>query len=219
MYESNAHLAASTSEAVRLTCAAYEEAVETYVQATKDFRGYPGLRDALLDFAKTMPPYLPVLDIGCGGGRDARLLNSQGRRVVAGDISKAMLSCARRQTADHPSLTRLAYTQFNVLDLPFISAQFGGIWASGSLLHLPSEDLPRALSEILRTLAPGGVAAISMRAGKGEGWRDGGTLPGRRWFTLVDPQEFMAGMTRLGFNDVAVSLVGRPGWFIAYGRR
>src|SRR6266545_5282647 len=87
-----------TAEAVGQTCAAYERAASAYAEATKHFADYPGLRAAILSFADALPAHLPILDVGCGGGRDARLLAGRRKRVVAGDISPAMLTYARRLT-------------------------------------------------------------------------------------------------------------------------
>ncbi|HEU5157495.1 MAG TPA: class I SAM-dependent methyltransferase [Streptosporangiaceae bacterium] len=207
-----------TVAAVEGTRAAYERNAAAYADATKGFEGYPGLRAALAGFADEVVAGSPVLDIGCGGGRDARLLAGRGRRVVACDISASMLTCARDHTAA-PLRPLIGYVRLNMLDLPFADMSFGGVWACASLLHLPSQDIPRALSDIRRTLVPGGRVALSMRAGEGEGWRDGGTLPGRRWFTFVDPPGFAAELTRLGFCDVEIQFAGRRDWFIALGRR
>jgi hypothetical protein len=108
----------------------------------------------------------------------------------------------------------------NMLALPIRAGSLAGIWASASLLHLPSDALPRALCEILRTLHPsGGLAAISMRAGDHEGWREGGSTQGRRWFNLVEPGDFTATMLATGFRDVTIDHSGREGWFVAVGRR
>jgi SAM-dependent methyltransferase len=215
---SAAQTAVDTVAAVAGTCSAYERNASVYAHATEGFEGYPGLRAALLRFADEVPAQLPVLDLGCGGGRDTRLLAGRGMRVVAGDISAAMVTHAKNHTEIrlHP---HIGYLRLNMLDLPFGAARFGGVWACGSLLHLPSQDIPRALSHIWRTLVPGGVVALSMREGEREGWRVGGSLPGRRWFTFVDPPGFAAELARLGFRDIETQPVGRQGWFIAQGRR
>lgn len=207
-----------TADIVRETCAAYERGAVGYAEATQNFAAYPGLREALLGFAGGVPGRLPVLDLGCGGGRDARLMAGRGRRVVAADISLAMLTCAWHRT-DASTRPNVRFVRANMLGLPFDDARFGGVWACGSILHLPAHDIPVALAEIRRTLVPAGVAALSMRAGAGEGWRDGGTLPGRRWFTFVDPQTFAGELERAGFRNVEIEFVGRRDWFIAVGVR
>jgi SAM-dependent methyltransferase len=215
---SAARAVVDTADAVAGTCSAYERNAAVYAQATEGFEGYPGLRAAILRFADELPARLPVLDLGCGGGRDTRLLADRGMRVVAGDISTAMVTHAKNSTASQLR-PRIGYVRLNMLDLPFGDARFGGVWACGSILHLPSRDIPHALSNIWRTLVPGGKVALSMRAGESEGWRAGGSLPGRRWFTFVDPPGFAAELARLGFSDIEMRLVGRQGWFIALGRR
>jgi hypothetical protein len=75
------------------------------------------------------------------------------------------------------------------------------------------------LREILRTLAPGGVAEVSMRAGDTEGWRTGGSLADRRWFTLIEPGTFASLMRQAGFRAVETRFSGRQDWYIARGHR
>ncbi|MBC6456628.1 class I SAM-dependent methyltransferase [Actinomadura sp. HBU206391] len=189
-----------------------------YADATDEYGNFPGLRDEVLTFEKMLPLGLPVLDLGCGGGRDSRLLADLGRQTVAADFGMSMLQCARSRSSSQAR--DLHFVRLDLLELPFPADRFGGVWASGSLLHLPSAAITRALSEIFRTLAPGGgVAAISMRAGAGEGWRVGGTLAGRRWFTLVDPGDFASQMKRVGFRRVRIRDTGRKDWFVAIGQK
>ena len=196
------------------TCMAYNENATQYVEATKGYEDFPGLREEVLAFAAASSAGSPVLDLGSGGGRDSRLLEQNGKQVVSGDICLKLLRQARE----------LAYGRSNIgnvcLDsrqIPFRQATFGGVWACGSLLHLPMDDLPSALAEIFRVLQPGGIAVINMQAGSAEGWRTGGTLPGRRWFTLIDPGALASLMEKCGFRQMTYRLVGREGWFLMDG--
>lgn len=204
-------------EITRETCGCYDTNANAYGEASEDYDRFPGLRAEVVDFARLAPHSMPVLDLGCGGGRDARLLASLGRTVIAGDYAPVMLGWARGRALEEGRT--LGFLRLNALALPLRDASVAGVWASGSLLHIPSAGMGRALAEVRRVLAPGGIAAISMRTGDGEGWEDSGSLDGRRWFTFVDPEVFTGSMEAAGFADVRIRYAGRAGWFIAVGKR
>ncbi len=201
----------------RETCACYDANSHSYGEASEDYGRFPGLRTEVVEFARLAPRPLPVLDLGCGGGRDARLLASLGRTVIAGDYAPAMLEWARGRTREEGRT--LGFLRLDALTLPLRDAAVAGVWASGSLLHIPLAGMERALAEVHRVLAPAGIAAISMRIGDGEGWKNGGSLDGRRWFTFVDPGAFTGCLEAAGFADVRIRFAGRAGWFVAIGRR
>ncbi|SNT56532.1 Ubiquinone/menaquinone biosynthesis C-methylase UbiE [Actinomadura meyerae] len=204
-------------EITRQTCGCYDANASSYGEASEDYARFPGLRTEVADFARLAPHHMPVLDLGCGGGRDTRLLASLGRTVIAGDYAPAMLEWARSRSREEGRT--LGYLRLNALALPLRDGSVAGVWASGSLLHIPSAGMERALAEVHRVLVPSGIAAISMRAGDGEGWKEGGSLDGRRWFTFVDPDAFAGRLEAAGFTDVRIRFAGRAGWFIAVGTR
>ncbi|MFC4054671.1 class I SAM-dependent methyltransferase [Actinomadura syzygii] len=206
-------------EITRETCGRYDANASSYGEASEDYDRFPGLRAEVVEFARLAPRPLPVLDLGCGGGRDARLLASLGRTVIAGDYAPAMLEWARDRSRGREEGRTLGFLRLNTLALPLRDASLAGVWASGSLLHIPSVGMERALAEIYRVLAPAGIAAISMRIGDGEGWKKGGSLDGRRWFTFVDPDAFTNRLEAAGFTGVRIRFAGRAGWFIAVGTR
>jgi 2-polyprenyl-6-hydroxyphenyl methylase/3-demethylubiquinone-9 3-methyltransferase len=90
-----------------------------------------------------------VLDAGCGGGLVARELAAAGAEVVGVDRSLGSLGVARRAAGGsfHPAQGRLER-------LPFGDASFDAVVAADVLEHLP--DLPTAVAELARVLAPGG---------------------------------------------------------------
>lgn len=108
-----------------------------------------------------LPQGARVLDLGCGPGQDARSLSRAGFAVVAMDASPEML----RQAAMHPGVQTRLGTFAELADI----AAFDAVWASFSLLHAPKADFPDHLSAIHRALKPGGVLALSMKLGQGEG--------------------------------------------------
>ena len=78
-------------------------------------------------------------------------------------------------------------------------------------------EIPESISEIFRVLRPSGVAAISMQSGSAEGWRTGGTFPGRRYFNLVSPDRLSVLMDGCGYRELKYHNVGRAGWYLIYG--
>jgi SAM-dependent methyltransferase len=209
------HRPARNSDPILVTRDTYDRSAQEYLRATQDYEMFPGLRDDVATFADITRDDLPLLDLGAGGGRDSRFLAGLGRRVVAVDYSRPMLACMSAQS-NHMT-DRISYTCGDMLALPFADGRFGGVWASGSVLHLPSPGIPVALREIFRTLAPGGIAELSMRAGETEGWRTSGSLSGRRWFTLIEPGEFAFIMRQVGFGPVESRLSGRQDWYVTRG--
>jgi demethylmenaquinone methyltransferase/2-methoxy-6-polyprenyl-1,4-benzoquinol methylase len=92
-----------------------------------------------------------VLDLACGTG-DLLFPAAQRARVAVGvDITQRMLELAKRRAVKaHPPLVTAA----DMLALPFDDAQFDVVTTGYGLRNVP--DLPAALGEIRRVLAPGG---------------------------------------------------------------
>lgn len=95
----------------------------------------------------------PVLDLGCGTGRLGMLLATR-HQVIGIDVSQAMLQQARRRSAGSVRLI-----QGSAFRLPFRDASFGGVASAFVLRNL--DDLPGALTELARVVAPGGGVALA----------------------------------------------------------
>jgi SAM-dependent methyltransferase len=94
-----------------------------------------------------------VLDLGCGHGMAAVVLARRGARVTACDLAPAYVREAQaRARANQVSVACVAAAGEA---LPFADGAFDRIWGNAVLHHL---DLPPALREIRRVLAPGGKA-------------------------------------------------------------
>jgi 2-polyprenyl-6-hydroxyphenyl methylase / 3-demethylubiquinone-9 3-methyltransferase len=92
-----------------------------------------------------------VLDAGCGGGLVARELAAAGAEVVGVDRSRGSLGVARRAAGPIGSF---APAQGRLERLPFAGGAFDAVVAADVLEHVP--DLPAAVAELARVLAPGG---------------------------------------------------------------
>jgi len=67
----------------------------------------------LARFAAHMRPDLPLVDVGCGNGRQARFLAGHFPRVIGVDVSPAAISLAQQETRGTPFESRIAYRVWN----------------------------------------------------------------------------------------------------------
>lgn len=114
--------------------------------------------DGFLDRLKTGAK---VLELGCGGGRDAARILERGFELDATDGVPAMVAKANER---HDVAARLM--QFDELGAV---AEYDAIWAHACLLHVPSAELPAVLARIHRALKSGGYHYASYKLGDGEG--------------------------------------------------
>ena len=103
-------------------------------------------RDAF--FALVPAPGAATLEVGCGEGRVARDLVARGHRVTGLDASPTLLRAAAE--ADPASRYVVAPAEA----LPFDDGAFDLVVAYNSLMDV--EDMPVAVGEAARVLAPGG---------------------------------------------------------------
>ena len=105
-----------------------------------------------------------ILDFGCGPGRDLLTFRGLGHLPVGLDGAEHFVHMAR----DH-SGCEVLHQDFLRLDLP--AQSFDGIFANATLFHVPSQELPRVLSQLWLCLKPGGVLFSSNPHGPNrEGW-------------------------------------------------
>ena len=197
----------SADRIVAVTVKAYDSAPEAYCRLTESFTGYPGLEEEIREFLRTVRRGV-VIDVGSGSCRDALLVSSTGRDVVALDLSLPLMQCARTLLGG----LRCGFVSADVRALPIGDRTVAGIICSGVLLHLPRCQLAVALSEIKRVLVRGGHALISMRAGMGGNWRTTHGL-GPRWFEYYDVSEFCSHCRAARLQVVSILTSARTGWY------
>lgn len=114
------------------------------------------------EFVALLPKKAQVLDAGCGTGRDTALLSEKGFLVTGIDISKGLLNVARK------SFPELTFIEGDLRNLPFIEANFDGIWAHASLVHFESLfDVKKTLAEFYRVLKTDGILHVLVKSKMG----------------------------------------------------
>jgi len=97
-----------------------------------------------------------VLDLCCGSGDLCFMESARGASVVGADFTLPMLAVARRRSQKGEGRCSLA--QADALSLPFRDASFDVVTISYGLRNVA--DLPRAVAEMRRVLAPGGRCVV-----------------------------------------------------------
>ena len=101
-----------------------------------------------------IPPEARVLDVGCGSGWATRLMAAKARngRVVGIDISDEMVTLSADTSKE---FSNVEFRVASAEALPFADGEFTHAFSMESLYYYA--DIPTALKEIRRVLAPGGM--------------------------------------------------------------
>jgi SAM-dependent methyltransferase len=149
-----------------------ELTLEHYEQRADDFWRGTRAHDVSQNIAELLrhiegEPPLRILDLGCGPGRDLEAFTALGHIAIGLEGAPRFAAMAREYSG-----CEVWEQDFLKLDLP--PARFDGIFANAALFHVPSQELPRVLSELRATLKPRGVLFSSNPHGHNEeGWNRG----------------------------------------------
>lgn len=146
-----------------------------------------------------LQPGASVVDLGCGSGTTALLLERDFGLSVSGvDLGAANVALARRRAEQGEQ--DIDFMQADAHDLPFAGEFFDGVLAECAFSLFT--DQPAALAEIRRILKPGGAFALTDMAA-------GGPLPDdlagliAPWTCLEDArtqEEYLALFENAGFR-------------------
>jgi SAM-dependent methyltransferase len=126
--------------------------------------GQGGVSRWLPDFMQALPAGARVLELGCGGGRDAGAMLANGFDVDVTDGTPAIAAKAEERLGRPVRVMKFdELAETNAYD---------AVWASASLLHVRRAALPDVLGRIYQALKPGGLHFASYKGGGSEG-RDG----------------------------------------------
>ncbi len=178
------------TEKIKTTTASYDRTAASF--AAKNFG--ISLAEQREKFLSLLPKTTgPLLDLGCGPGRDTISFERAGYAVVGADLSSGMLAEGQRRSPESH------FVQADMRRLPFERAAFKGIWACASLLHLPKSMSSQALSEMNRVLAGRGALFLGVKRGLDESWRlNGEDL--RFYFAYYLPSEIRNLVADNGFE-------------------
>jgi SAM-dependent methyltransferase len=115
----------------------------------------------LASFLDLLPREARILELGCGGGRDAEAMIAAGFEVDPTDGTPEIARKAEERLGRNVRVMR-----FDELDTVEV---YDAVWANASLLHVPRAALPQILALVFKALKPGGLHFASYKGGRAEG--------------------------------------------------
>lgn len=178
---------------IKTTIQSYNKTVKNYIKKVDKL--HPKQEAKI--FLSLIKPNSPILDLGCGYGRDAKIFSERGYKVVGIDLSEKMIETAKKISPK---------SEFKLMDirkLSFTNNSFDGIWANASFLHIPKKEIKTALKEAYRVLKQNGTIYLSVKEGIGEGFIEDTRYGGiKKFFSFFQKDEI-----ENFFNDARFSIV------------
>ncbi len=125
-----------------------------------------------MDFSRSLPAsalpgfcdrYLKkgdrVLDLGCGGGRNAAYLAGRGFQICGVDIAQGAVEFCIKRLAQH-QLSGV-FRQGTLDSIPFADNEFAAVVCIASLDHVTLESARESIDEIRRVLSGNGVLLLT----------------------------------------------------------
>ena len=239
-------------QATELTTATYDQVARNYAERNSEMRPHWAERmeqfvDLLRDSEEmrpiselgrpgddaTLEEYLmlvPVLDAGCGTGRDARALADHNLPVLACDISQGMLDAAGEDTPRRLRKGAVRYALMDLRRLELPDASVRGVWCSASLLHLPHKVAPRAVAELARVSRAGAPLMVMLKQVDGGETERYEPYPFTdintpRFFAFYTPEQARALLEDAGLEVIDMAIVPdtrgpqQPGWISLVARK
>ena len=144
--------------------------------------------EIMQEFLKELEEGDTILDLGCGSGRDSLKMYELGYDVTPLDASSEMCKLAEIHTG-------LDVLEMTYEDMEFEDV-FDGIWACGSLIHVPKSEMKATLSKLADALCSHGVLYMSVKKGEYEGFR------GERYFSDYTEDSLKTMIEKTGFFEI-----------------
>jgi malonyl-CoA O-methyltransferase len=164
-----------------------KEIRRSFDEAARDEEHFPSTIDPRIQHVRVLLKFFGnltdkrVLDVGCGKGRFARVLQEQnpGAEIWGLDISEEMLRFVP---------AGIHTVAGSMTELPFAASAFDFVYATESLEH--AVEIERAVQEMCRVLKPGGKLLIVDK--NAEHWGKLKTPDWERWFQRDELERLLA---------------------------
>ena len=158
-----------------------------------------------------------ILDCGCGGGRNIKVLLEMFPDAVAWGLDYSEVSVEKTQAVNKVAIEsgRCNVVQGDVSALPFDENSFDLVTAFETVYFWP--DLEMCFKHVFRVLKPGGIFLIMNES-------DGTDPMGEKWEKMIDGMKLYKGeeladiLRKAGFTDIQVSHNMQRPWLAVTGK-
>jgi SAM-dependent methyltransferase len=159
-----------------------------------------------------------ILEIGSGGGRDAREFERRGLSVRCTDVTQGFVDLLR---ADGFEADRLDPLTDDLADPQQPDRPYDGVWSCACLFHVARDDLVTVLVRLATATRPGGRIHASFKEGEGEHRSTVGTSDAPRRYSDTLWQERDLGVQFVTAEWVVDEVVrhGDKPWLAVRGHR
>lgn len=107
----------------------------------------------------------PILDVGCGVGRDLRLMDDTDGMDVFSVGLDAAENMVKRGVEETDPNAPIDYVCATATDLPFPDGSFSGIWCPATVFLLEFDQMRAAIREIHRVANEDAIVALGFKLG------------------------------------------------------
>jgi SAM-dependent methyltransferase len=159
-----------------------------------------------------------ILEIGSGGGRDARALERRGLSVRCTDVAQGFVDLLR---ADRLEADRLDPLTDDLADPQRPDRRHDGVWSCACLFHVARDDLVTVLGRLAKATRSGGRIHASFKEGDGEECSTYGApdAPRRYTDTLWREPDLRSEFSSAGWVVDEVGRHGEKPWLAVRGHR
>jgi len=137
---------------------AYNNSAQAY---DNKFSSYNVYINKIKKFALKLPRGSRILDMGCGSGVNAALMEEQGHTVTGVDLSDSMLEIARRRCPGQTFIQSSVLSLITSPDKYDLKIPFDGLCLSFLIVHLNDDECHNLLNNLNTFLADNGLLYLS----------------------------------------------------------
>lgn len=182
------------------TLLAYNNSAPAY---DEKFSSYNVYKERIRGFAEMLSPGSTVLDLGCGSGINAELMQNTGHRVTGFDFSESMLDLARQRCPEQSFIQGSVNSIEDSLTKYKVDIPFDALCLSFIIVHLNDHECNELLNKLRSLIKSNGLLYLSfmpLSDGKNPGYEKTSFSEDEIYFHYHDSEGLIKTLENKGFR-------------------